>query len=628
MGYAGSARMGGLITGYGAVGGVIGRHTRFIKVVLDSLSWCIALTVGTIIRYNFSLDKRDYASLKVLLPIAVALQILSGLATGLYTGRWRFGSFEEVAALGEAAFVNTLLLFVIVVVASTTHLVPLGAVIVGGLGALVLMGGSRYAARLTMEKLAMMSGGDRSTKQRTIIFGAGEGAYQALTAIRRDPSSPYLPVALLDDDPSKAHLRLQGVRVRGSRSDLAAAARALGAKTLLIAIPSAARTLVAGLQAEAVALGLSVKVLPAVQDLYGDPVEVSDIRDITTGDLLGRQPVETDVASIAGYLAGKRVLVTGAGGSIGSELCRQIHAYGPAELVMLDRDESALHAVQLSIEGRALLDSPSLALADIRDEMALEAVFRQHRPEVVFHAAALKHLTLLERHPAEAMKSNVWGTANVLSAAEAHGVQRLVNISSDKAADPRCVLGYSKRLGERLTASMEGPGTYLSVRFGNVMNSRGSVLETFRSQIRSGGPVTVTHPDVTRYFMTIPEAVQLVIQAGAIGRPGEALVLEMGDPIRIQDVAHNMVERAGGGIEIVFTGLRPGEKMHEDLFGRGERDWRPIHPLIAQVPVPPLPFSALPPRSWANKVDPGSVIGVMRDLCNHGSLSSAKIARA
>ena len=284
--------------------------------------------------------------------------------------------------------------------------------------------------------------------------------------------------------------------------------------------------------------------------------------------------------------------MTGAGGSIGAELCRQLQSFEPRTLVMLDRDESGLHATQLELEGRALLDSPSLVLADIRDRERVFQAFQQHRPEVVFHAAALKHLPLLEFNPSEAWKTNVVGTHHVLEAAEAAGVARLVNLSSDKAADPASVLGFVKRICERLTAEVADRAglPYVSVRFGNVLGSKGSMLGVFERQIRDGGPITVTHPDVTRYFMTPAEAIALTIQAGAIGRPGEVLVLDMGEPVRIAEVATRLAEQSSSNVSIVYTGLRPGEKMHEVLLGAGEVDVRPTHPLISQVPVPPLRF--------------------------------------
>ena len=298
------------------------------------------------------------------------------------------------------------------------------------------------------------------------------------------------------------------------------------------------------------------------------------------------------------------MLVTGAGGSIGSELCRQIAKFGPAELIMLDRDESALHAVQLSIYGRAMLDCDDVVLADIRDSLYIDTLLEQRKPEVVFHAAALKHLPMLEQYPGEAIKTNVWGTLSILEAARAHGVERFVNISTDKAANPCSVLGYSKRLAEGLTAAIaaETEGTFLSVRFGNVLGSRGSVLTAFTAQIAQGGPVTVTHPEVTRYFMTVQEAVQLVIQAAAIGRDGEALVLDMGEPVSIDAVARQLIELSGKRIDIVYTGLRDGEKMHEELWGDGEHDERLAHPRVSHTTVPAYdPVEARELDPWADR---------------------------
>jgi FlaA1/EpsC-like NDP-sugar epimerase len=306
--------------------------------------------------------------------------------------------------------------------------------------------------------------------------------------------------------------------------------------------------------------------------------------------LLGRHHIETDLEMVAHYLMGKRVAITGAGGSIGSELCRQVAEFAPAELIMIDRDESALHAVQLSIEGKAMLDTPSTVLVDIRDRERMRKVFMERRPEIVFHAAALKHLPLLEQYPVEAFKTNVWGTLAVLEAAAAAGVDRFVNISTDKAANPCSNLGFSKRVAEGLTAGVDtlAEGRYLSVRFGNVLGSRGSVLTTFHSQLEHGGPLTVTDPDVTRFFMTVEEAVQLVIQAAAIGSGGEVLVLDMGEPVKIADVAEQLAHTIEPPCPIVYTGLRSGEKLHEELFGDGETPRSSAHPSIRTVSVPRL----------------------------------------
>jgi len=356
-----------------------------------------------------------------------------------------------------------------------------------------------------------------------------------------------------------------------------------------------------------------VRVLPSARELVGHDVKISDMREFNEADLLGRHQVDTDVAAVAEHIAGRRVLVTGAGGSIGSELCRQISRFGPAEMIMIDRDESALHALQLSLDGRALLDSTDLVLLDIRDRLRVAEVFAQRRPEVVFHAAALKHLPLLEAHPVEAFKTNVWGTLSVLDAAVGAGVKEFVNISTDKAANPRSILGFSKRVAEGLTAHMarRASGRYVSVRFGNVLGSRGSVLTAFRHQIECGGPITVTHPQVRRYFMTVEEAVQLVIQAGAIGRSGEVLVLEMGEPVNIADVARRLSSRATVHVPIEYTGLRRGEKLSEDLFGAEEAPRASAHPLIRAVDAP-----AVHPE-LVRHVDPraADVRELLMDLC-------------
>jgi len=550
------------------------------------VAWAVGLLTATLFRYDFIADVPHVGRLALIIPAAVIIQALVGLACGLYTGRSRFGSFEEVVSVVMATVLSAGVLAVANGVLQP-RLVPASVPFMGGVLALVLMAGIRYSWRLALERRRRPSGDGCS---RILLFGAGEGAFQVITALMSDPDSGYLPVGLIDDDPAKRRLRIMGVRVLGDRSSLATAAAASDADTLLIAIPSAGPELVTELSESAMAAGLDVKVLPPVWELFGGRVNASDIRDVTTADLLGRHEIDTDLEAIAGYLAGRRVLVTGAGGSIGSELCQQIYRFAPERLIMLDRDESALHGVQLAIEGRALLDSPDLVLVDLRDRAAVEEIFTRLRPDVVFHAAALKHLTLLEQHPAEAVKTNVWATLDLLEITAKVGVQLFVNISTDKAADPCSVLGYSKRVTERLTScfASTASGTYISVRFGNVLGSRGSMLTTFQSQIKAGGPLTVTDPHVTRFFMTIEEAVQLVIQAGAIGADGEALVLDMGKAVVIAEVARLMAAGAERYIAIEFTGLRPGEKLHEVLLATGEADIRPAHSLISHVTVPQL----------------------------------------
>ena len=574
------------------LGPVNGRR-GVVQAMLDLLAWMVALSFVSLIRNNLSVSLISWSRLAVVMVLAMVVQLVVGYAAALYRGRWRLGSFDEAMALATCTALTTAVVSLVVLI-GINHaqvLVPASTAVMAGFVALVLMAASRIAARV----LSNATRKPRSAATRVLVFGAGDGGAQVVDAMLGDPNSPYLPVGFLDDDPSKRHLRHRGISVLGDRSRLVAVASRVRADALLIAIPSAGHQLMSELVSSADEAGIPVKVLPAVAELFGDHIAVSHIRELDVEDLLGRNPIETDLESIAGYLTGKRVLVTGAGGSIGSELCRQITRYAPSELIMLDRNENALHAVQLSIEGRALLDSPNIVLACIRDAEAVEQAFVERQPEVVFHAAALKHHPILERHPSEALKTNVFGTVNVLRAATKVGVDRFVNVSTDKAADPSSVLGYTKRLAERLTAEVTrgAGGTYLSVRFGNVLGSDGSVLRTFRAQVAAGGPITVTHPDVTRYFMTVAEAVQLVIQAAAIGNDGEALVLDMGEPVRIDDVARRLASQAPRPINIVYTGLRPGEKCHEVLLGADEVDNRPKHPLISHVAVPPLPIGLL-----------------------------------
>ncbi len=555
----------------------------------DALAWVVAVPLTTWLRYDLRTGPIDEVGVLVVTLVAVLLQGLAGLGLGLYRRRYHYGSFDEVRML---AFSVAIVAAGLLAVAQLGEggLVPRTVPMLAAFVALVIAVVIRYVARL-VEDRHLRPSVERS--EPIVVYGAGRSGTQMVHTLLRSSDSPYRPVALLDDDPRKARLQIDGLRVRGTGADAVQVAQRHGATAVLVAITTITGDRLREMSAPLLEAGMTVLVLPPLGEILAD-VGASDIRPLTVDDLLGRHPADVDLDSIAEYVTGRRVLVTGAGGSIGGELSRQLRAFDPAALILLDRDESGLHQTQLDLEGRALLDSPSLVLADIRDRERVFEAFRDHRPEVVFHAAALKHQPLLEYHPTEAWKTNVVGTHNVLEAAESTGVARLVNISTDKAADPIGVLGWSKRICERLTAATaERTGApYVSVRFGNVLGSRGSMLGVFEQQIRDGGPVTVTDPDVTRYFMTASEAVALTIQAAAIGRPGEVLVLDMGAPVPIADVARRLIQEAGADVGIVHTGLRRGEKLHETLFGDGELDVRPYHPLISQVPVPPLDFDA------------------------------------
>jgi len=498
--------------------------------------------------------------------IAVLSFLVAGWPLHVYRNRYQVATFEEVLFTGGAwllggsiaSFINVTLL---------TPRVPISIVSL----ALLLAGSWMIFARVLwrLARRASMRP-DPEGRKRVLVFGAGDGGAQVVKSMLGDANSRFVPIGLLDDDPKKQNRAIEGVRVLGTSADI----RALSKRTdtLLIAVPSASKALITRLANEAAEVDLDVMLLPSTTELFGMMADIDHARPLEITDLLGRNEVEVDAEAVGAYLGGKVVLVTGAGGSIGSELCRQILRYEPKELVMVDRDETGLQGVQLATYGHGLLDDDRIVLADIRDADRVLEVFEQHRPSIVFHAAALKHLPLLEAHPREGLLTNVFGTRNVLEAARSVGATHFVNISTDKAANPTSVLGTTKRLAEALTLRIgrSAPGEYISVRFGNVIGSRGSVLPLFEKQIAAGGPVTVTHPEVTRYFMSIPEASRLVLQAAAFGTTGETLVLDMGEPMKIVDLAKQLLKHYDSDAEIVFTGLRPNEKMHEVLGHAGE----------------------------------------------------------
>jgi FlaA1/EpsC-like NDP-sugar epimerase len=570
-----------------------------IQFVLDSIVLSCTAMVVSYWRFVYQIHPDPMTATRDtvfrVIPVVILTQALVGYLVGIYRRRWRYGSFDEVAGLLITTTISTALLLVFRLFDRSLNPYPRSVIVIGGFAGVFLMAANRYVWRLAREQLRRPT---EQTATKILVYGAGEGGIQMVNTLLRNPSSAYLPVGFLDDNPTTHRLSISGVPVIGGRDNLAEARTKTGATTLLIAIPSADSSLINDISSRAQKLGMDVKIVPPVQNLHERPLNPGDIRDLSDEDLLGRRKIHTDLQQISDYIVNRRVLVTGAGGSIGSELCRQLARFNPAELIMLDRDESALHELQLSIHGRALLDTPQTVLADLRDAATINHIFESRRPEVVFHAAALKHLPLLERYPLEAYQTNVIGTATLLQAAKNVNVQVFVNISTDKAANPISILGYSKRIAERLTAYFGAntpDGKYISVRFGNVLGSRGSVLMSFRDQIEKGGPVTVTHRGVTRYFMTISEAVQLVFQAGAIGSSGEVLVLDMGEPVSIYEVAMQLVRNSQKSVSIEIVGLRSGEKVHEELFGDGEVDTRPKHPLISHVPVSPVNRDVLVP---------------------------------
>lgn len=573
-----------------------------VQFYLDVACWAAAITGAYLIYYDFSLTSAQVTLILILIVVTSTAQLLFGWLAFLYRRRFGAGSFDEIRALLKTVFATGLTLLVADLITgyAINHPITMGVLILPA--ALMLMFGLRFIQRLRQLSQAVP---DRKAA-RTLIIGAGEVGTHLIRQMVTTPGTKYWPVGMVDDSPDKSNVQLYHVKVLGTLRELPELIVQAGAKVLVVAVAEPSTYMLRDVQAIADEAGVQVKVIPPLQELLERGIRSTDLRDISIDDLLGRQPVDTNVEDIAEYLSGARVLVTGAGGSIGSILCQQISRFHPAELIMVDRCETGLQTAQLTVSGNGLLSTKETVLADIRDADAVRDLFEEHRPQVVFHAAALKHLPMLERYPEEGWKTNVLGTLNVLEAAAAVGVERFVNISTDKAANPTSVLGHTKRAAEHLTAWMgqQTNGQYLSVRFGNVIGSRGSMLPTFTRLIEQGGPLTITHPDVTRYFMTIPEACQLVLQAGGIGHPGEVMILDMGEPVRILDVAQRMITMSGKDIDIVYTGLRDGEKLHEDLTSDTEHTLASAHPLISRTAVEPLSLGEVTFPANATKVQP------------------------
>ena len=559
----------------------IWRNKARFQLVFDVGAWAVAGLLASAVMGAGVVGSAELASAAT---TAVVLQLLLGLLIGLYRSRYHYGSFAEYGGIAIIALI----------IACGLMAVTLGDspfVLLTVFSAVIFMTGSRYLVRWSHQIATRPLQGER-----VLVVGAGAAAESLIRQMLSDPDGAYLPVGLIDDDPHKRQLSIHGVRVRGTSEDIAEVAGWLNVSGVIVAIADSEADFLQTCRDRLQPTGKWLRTIPPLAEMVNRKVEIGDIRDIKVEDLIGRAPVHTDLAEIAKKVAGKRVLVTGAGGSIGSELCRQLFALHPESLVMLDRDETALHGVELTLYGSALLMSPNTVLADIRDRSALDHIFAEAQPQIVFHAAALKHLPMLQRFPEEAWKTNVHGTLNVLEAAHAVGVETFVNISTDKAAAPTSELGRSKRIAERLVSGFaaKSPGTYLSVRFGNVLGSRGSVLMSFQEQIRQGGPITVTDPEVRRFFMTIPEACQLVLQAATIGEDGYVMVLDMGEPVRIVDIARSLVAMSNQNTEIVYTGLREGEKLDEELFGDYEGTVIRIHDKISRVEAPELSSVDLP----------------------------------
>ena len=558
-----------------------------IDVFLVAFAWYFA----NLLRFNFDIPLDSMAAITRLVPIILGTKLVIFYLFDLYKGMWRYTSMVDLLNIIKASGISSLL--VVTLVAFTHGLAGFAraAFIIDWGLTIFLIAGYRLGIRLyfwlgpkdrlssfRFLTLFKLKKGGRSGAKKLLILGAGDCGEKIYREIQDNAGLRYEVVGFLDDDLTKVGKLLHGVPILGTTSELKSFAQRIGAEETLIAIPSATSAQMRALVARCEESGLPSKTVPGMGELIDGKVSVKAIRDVDYRDLLGREVIRLDEDRIAAYLQKARVLVTGAGGSIGSELCRQICRFNPACLILYDRAESPLYEIDLELR----TDYPEAkvvpVLGDIRDRSQLSRALSDYQPQVVFHAAAYKHVPMMELQPWKAVRNNILGTRHVMDLSREHGVERFVLVSTDKAVRPVNVMGASKRVAELLVQNQNGCDSartkFITVRFGNVVGSVGSVVPLFKKQIERGGPVTVTHPDVTRYFMTIPEACQLILQAGAMGEGGEIFILDMGTPVKIVDMARDLIRLSGFepavDIKIEYVGLRPGEKLFEELITSGE----------------------------------------------------------
>jgi len=553
------------------------RHSS--RVLLLTLSYAAIVQVSylaaLLLRFEGQIPVRYWNGYLQIAPLFTALSLGGFFLAGLYHGVWRYASTVTLFQIFKGVTLSALGLALIMFF-TPDPLFPRSIIIVVWLWELVLMGGLRFAWRLSRERIL---GADPQRAVRALVVGADHRGVHLIQEMRRGESTSerLTPIGFIDDDARLTGSMVEGVRVLGTIGELPSVISERHIEIVLITDPDMPGKVVREIASFCAEANVRIKTLPGLSDLQAGKTALSQIRDVRIEDLLGREPIQLDMTEVGAFLRGQRVMVTGAGGSIGSELARQAASIGPSELILLDHAENGLYYVQHEIAAQ-YPDLPLHAVvADVKDEEGIGLAFDRHRPNVVFHAAAHKHVPLLEVSPREAVLNNVLGTRNLVDAAERSGVNKFVLISTDKAVNPSSVMGASKRVCEMIlqARSQKSRTRFIAVRFGNVLGSAGSVIPLFQQQIRRGGPITVTHPETRRYFMTIPEAVRLVIQAGAMGKGGEVLLLDMGEQVRIVDLARQLIRLSGlredEDIEITFTGLRPGEKLYEELHSDAER---------------------------------------------------------
>jgi FlaA1/EpsC-like NDP-sugar epimerase len=545
------------------------RRVLFL-ILADAVACVTALVASLLIRFEGVIEERYREALPAVLGPLVLVRILLLFVFGLYHVQWRYAGIRDLVRLAAASGASSLLLTALTVflqIGGFVQVLPRSVIVVDFLLFSALAGLIRMTPRILSHLPAQTAG-----RTPALVYGAGAAGEQIVRDMHRHPEYPYYPAGLLDDDPLKWNTTIHGVRVLGDSRAIPHALDRTGAQAVIVAIPSARASQVRPIVEAARAAGVQdIRILPGLDQILTGEVTVSQVRQVELVDLLGREQVRLDTSAIEEFLRGKRILVTGATGSIGSELARQILRFSPSRLAVLDHDETELHYA-LERFGREPGIQVEGLMGDVRDAGRIGAVFESFRPQVVFHAAAYKHVPLLEEHPAEGVKTNILGTRIMAIAAARSACEKFVLISTDKAVNPTSVMGATKRVAEMVIREA-GHGSrclFEAVRFGNVLGSRGSVVLTFQDQIARGGPVTVTHADMKRYFMTIPEACLLVLQAASLGRGGEVFVLDMGEPVRILDLARDMIRfsgfEPGTEIAIEFTGIRPGEKLFEEYL--------------------------------------------------------------
>ena len=542
-------------------------------IFLHDLFMVVVAWVGAYwLRFNLSLPPLKYVDSALgALPVVLIVQAMVFYQIGLYRGVWRFASVPDLVRIGKAAVIGIVLIAVVMYFYTRLQWVPRSVLPMYVMLLGLLLAGPRLVYRMWKDQGIPLAEG-----QRTLVVGAGRAAELLVRDLLRTRAARFVPVALVDDNPGKKGSEIHGVRVRGSCERIPELVEKLSIEVILIAVPSASNKQMRRIVEICEGAGIPFLTLPSVEDLLTGQI-FSNLREVSIEDLLGRSPVQLDRESVRSHLGDARILVTGGGGSIGSELCRQIARFAPAQLVIYEQCEYNLYRIEQSLQKQFPGLSLTFILGDVTDALAVRKALEQHRPDIIFHAAAYKHVPLLQSQVRQAVMNNIIGTRIVAESALAAGVRQFVLISTDKAVRPTNVMGATKRAAEKLIQSLGSSGTtgFITVRFGNVLDSAGSVVPLFREQIRSGGPVTVTHPEVTRYFMTIPEACQLIMQSAAVGKGGEIFVLDMGEPILIRYLAEQMIhlsgKRVGQDVQIEYVGLRPGEKLTEELFLDDER---------------------------------------------------------